>query len=254
MRLGLASPLRVHGRGIQHRDQRSIRIVDGRGGAGEADMAGTEMLVAVHDDGPVLGDARAHSVGSLPRLAPIGTQPQSRLAEGLENRGVDFLVQDDAARVGQQQRTTRHGDMVVQPIDFRRCDLNEVLVPAAVFLESMPIENAGFERALRVERIIDHAAAPRGADRRTHHRVLRPVGSTTHESDHRSSVLGLYIIRHRGFPQAASPSSLVVLRPQEHRDVTLKCQMKQPENGATVASVSQHVALLAHIARAGRLY
>ena len=168
MQLRLARTLRIHRGGIQHRDQRAVRIMDGSRGARHADVAGAEVLVPMHDDRPVLGDARAHAIGTLAKFAPVGAQPQTGGAERTQDGRIHLFIKDDASRIGEQQRTPRHGDVIVQPVDFRRRHLDQVFMTPAKFLQRFIIEDERFLIVRGVEGIIDHAAAPGGADGRTH--------------------------------------------------------------------------------------
>ena len=59
------------------------------------------------------------SLQSAPQISPA-------LPECVRQRRVCLLVQDDAARIGEDQRVTGLGDVVVQPVDLRRSDLHQV--------------------------------------------------------------------------------------------------------------------------------
>jgi hypothetical protein len=134
--------------------------VDASSTATSADVAGAEVLVAVHDHRSALRDAGADAVRPLATLAPIGAAHEPGAAERIDERRIGFLVEDDAARIGQHQCVAGFGDVVVEPIDLGGGDLHEVRVALAAKLERARIDDGRRVVAGRIDGIIERAAAP----------------------------------------------------------------------------------------------
>ena len=160
-----AHGLRAQRGGVENRHQRTCRIPNGRAGTGQADVAGTKVFAQVHGHRLVLGDAGADAIGSLATLAPIRAADQPGLPEGVRQRRVFLLVQDDATRIGEDQRVTGLGDVVVQPVDLRRSDLHQVRGLFAAPRQRSSIEHARRVVTCRVDGIVERAATPRDRDR-----------------------------------------------------------------------------------------
>jgi len=81
---------------VEYGDDTPKRVVNGRGGAGEADVPRSEMIRLVNGDGTRLGCTGAYAIGSLAFFTPFGTNDQACLDEHPLERRVDLLAQDDA--------------------------------------------------------------------------------------------------------------------------------------------------------------
>ncbi len=93
--------------GIDHGDQLIHRAANRHAEAGEPDVMGIEMIVAMDRDGPALGEARAHAVGAATALAPVRAGHEAGAAEHILQRRIGFFVEDHAARVREQQGIAR---------------------------------------------------------------------------------------------------------------------------------------------------
>ncbi len=102
VRLGAAHVLPADAGGIDHGDQLIHRAADRHAEAGEPDVVGIEVIVAMDRDGPALGETGAHAVGAATAFAPIRAGHEAGAAEYILQRRIGFLVEDNATRVRQQ--------------------------------------------------------------------------------------------------------------------------------------------------------
>src|SRR5215469_3963676 len=81
-------------------------------------MPRSKMLVSVHGDRPLFGDAGANAVGAFGRFRPDTTEPGSPV---LEPAGVGFVAamfDRDACRVTKEQRISGLAHHFMEPIDL----------------------------------------------------------------------------------------------------------------------------------------
>ena len=99
------------------------------------------------------------------RLAPVRARHEACAAEHVLERGIDLLVEDDAARISEQQRIAGAGDLIVQPIDLGRARSHEVCVLLAPIRERARIDDVRRIRPRRIEPVVVGTAHPRARDR-----------------------------------------------------------------------------------------
>ena len=175
-RLGLVA---AELRDVEHGVEPADGVEHRRGGAGQRDVGGVEVVVEVHRQRLAGADAGAHAAGAGVVLAPVGAQVQPGLAQaGLDNQIADE-VDRDAARIGQQHHVAEAGDLLVERLQAVAGDLQEVLHLALVLAQARLRQDHGLLHARGVEPVLVHAALPAGADqgvvarrgRRRHTRV-----------------------------------------------------------------------------------
>jgi hypothetical protein len=125
------------------------------------------MLVALDDDGALVGDCRADAVGADARLAPHGAGPETQPAKIMVVAGRAAAFERNAVLVGQQQAAARLADRRKQPVQLALCFLDQMSGffprrPELLFRQ--PERRAGI---LRGQSMHGQAAAPGGGDGRT---------------------------------------------------------------------------------------
>jgi len=190
VRLTHARIARIHRRCVEHREQRTRRIANRCRRARQTDMAAVEMFVQVDGDRAPFDDAGTHAIRALRRLAPIGTGEKPRIVKAFRERGFGFLVENDAARIREQQRVTGARDVLIEPIDLRRGDVYELGVLLVEAPQALRIEHSRRKSMPRIERVILNATAPRIRDGGAQHcGSRRRRVDTADETQHVSCVL-----------------------------------------------------------------
>ena len=81
-------------------------------------MPRSEVLAAMNGDGPLLGDARADTVGTLDLLGPDATEPGSPIFEPVRLHVFAAMLDGDTRRVAEQNGIARLANHLVEPVDL----------------------------------------------------------------------------------------------------------------------------------------
>ncbi|PHX37923.1 hypothetical protein AO263_34985 [Pseudomonas sp. NZIPFR-PS5] len=88
-------------RNVQHCKQIAMGIEHRARGTGQPGVAAAKMLVAMDGHRLTLDQAGADAIGALPRLAPVGAQPQTGALENPSIAWLGHAIEDDPAGIGQ---------------------------------------------------------------------------------------------------------------------------------------------------------
>src|SRR5438552_5461442 len=94
---------RIDRRRIQDGDEPPARIEDGRAGATESNMSGSKVLIKVHADGTLLGDAGTDTVRAFDALGPDAPGPCAPILELFRCRLIATVLQGNAATAAQNE-------------------------------------------------------------------------------------------------------------------------------------------------------
>src|SRR5436309_3245412 len=109
---------RIDRRRIQDGDEPPARIEDGRAGATESNVSGSKVLIKVHADGALLGDAGADTVRAFDALGPDAPGPRAPILELFRCRLIATVLQGNAVGVAQQDHVARLPNNRVEVIDL----------------------------------------------------------------------------------------------------------------------------------------
>src|SRR6185312_15006771 len=173
--------------GVQDRHQLAPVVENRSGTAGQPDIAGEEVLVAMDDERGALEQARAHAVGATVFLAPHGAQDQAGAKGGVTEAQVPVVIQQHAVPVGEDDRVARAGELVVQVrhLGVGEGDQLEVLLLAGQPL--LPRQHVGLPLGLGIQLVLGEAAQPGALDVVRRAGTVFPRGS----SQHRLNVTGV---------------------------------------------------------------
>ena len=110
---------RIDRRRIQDGDEPPARIEDGRAGATESNVSGSKVLIKVHADGALLGDAGADTVRAFDALGPDAPGPRAPILELFRCRLIATVLQGNAVGVAQQDHVARLPNNRVIAIDAK---------------------------------------------------------------------------------------------------------------------------------------
>jgi hypothetical protein len=110
----------VVARDVEHAEDVAARVEDGRGRAGEEAVGVHEVLVGMHERGPLLEEGGAHRVGALALLGPVDAGREGDLGGALEEAVVAHRMQHGALGVAQHDHALGAGDVAEQHLHHRR--------------------------------------------------------------------------------------------------------------------------------------
>ncbi len=148
-------------RDVQHGGQVAERVVDRRGGAGQADMAAVEMVVLVDHHRLAGDDAGPDRAGAGAVFRPFGAEIEPGLAQLVVEGRVAHELDGDAARIRQQKHVFLFGNLVEQRFQPAAADADKFLRLLAVLAQLRLRNDIGFLRLGRVEPVVVDAAQPR---------------------------------------------------------------------------------------------
>jgi hypothetical protein len=154
---------------VEHADDRAMVVDDGRGGAGEEVVRGQVVLVGVHGSGRLFGERSADRVRSLALLGPVDARRQCDAVGFFEKVGIAQRMQDYAARVGEQDRVVRVGDLLVKRLHCR----HRVAVQHAVLFDQR--RESGDGKGIEVGTQVDAQAVILGTAMRAGNRCRQLV-------------------------------------------------------------------------------
>ena len=131
-------------RDVEHGGKFARRIEDRADGAGQADMARLEMIVAEDRQRAFDDDAGADPVGALMLLRPDGAQIEPCPLEVTFQRLFADIVNRDTIPVGQQHDMIRRVDLGVKPLDFGLRDADQGFDRLTEVAQFRLGQNAGF--------------------------------------------------------------------------------------------------------------
>lgn len=152
---------------VDHRSQRAIGPEDGGRGAGQPDVAGKEMLVAVDRHGAGFGKAGADAVGPGLRFGPSGACPEAGGGEVAVVAGMSAAVQRHAIGIGQNDAGAKAAHGLKETVEMGGCGGQKHAGPflrKGKFRCAEPVFEARIGRVEAVER---GRARPRGRKGRT---------------------------------------------------------------------------------------
>ncbi len=140
--------------------QVAVRVEQRRGGAGQRDMGGVEMVGLVHRQRLARGQGGADRAGAGAALAPLGAQVQARVAQRGIAAGLADIVDGHALRIGQQHHIAQARHLPIQALQAVARDAREVVDAFLVFAQARLRQDARLLHARRIQAVLVHAAAP----------------------------------------------------------------------------------------------
>lgn len=129
-------------------------------------MAATEVLFLLDGQGLPLDHAGADAVGAFAGLAPVGTEPEAGVFEGLAlGVGVD-AIEDHPAGIGEQYRVVVAGKLLVEAVHLAIGDLQHLLQALAAFEHARVLQHHRRHRLAGIEMVLFQAAQPGAGDGR----------------------------------------------------------------------------------------
>ena len=165
-RAGMLLPRAALRRRIEDADEAAIRSEDRRRRAGQAAVAGKEVLAAMHRQRPPDLPDRAKRVGAAPAFGPERSSPDvgvaSRRPEALVGNGVE----QDAVGVGESDQKVRACDLAVERLHLGKCQAAHQVRLLARDSQFAPIDLLELHRVMRIESGLDATRPARGNVRR----------------------------------------------------------------------------------------
>ncbi|MNS86515.1 hypothetical protein D3C72_1204220 [compost metagenome] len=140
--------------------QVAVRVEQRRGGAGQRDMGGVEVVGLVHRERLARGQRGADGTGAGAALAPFRAQVEASMPQRGIAAGITDIVDGHALRIGQQHHVAEPGHLAVQALQAVARDAREVVDALLVLAQARLRQDARLLHARRVKPVLVHAAQP----------------------------------------------------------------------------------------------
>ncbi len=145
---------------VQHRNELAAGIENRRGATSEPGIAGEEVLLAVDDDGRPLEQARPHAVGAAVPLAPGGTRYESGARRRALEARVAMVGKQNAIAIGENDRVTRAGELLVEVRHFDVSERNKLEVLFLAGQQVLTRNHYGIRTGVGIQAIFVETAQP----------------------------------------------------------------------------------------------
>src|SRR5882762_10564368 len=147
-------------RSVQHRNELAAGIENRRRATREPPIAGKKVLLAVDDDGRPLEQARPHAVGAAVPLAPSRTGQESGARRRALEARVAVVGEQNAIAIGENDRVTRAGELLVEVRHFDVGERNKLEVLFLAGEEVLARDHYGIRAGVGIQTILVETAQP----------------------------------------------------------------------------------------------